>query len=685
MSTRAKIIRVSSLVCALLGLAATCDTQPRDSEPVPAGRQQLHSSALVVSPDGARLYVTHPDADSVSLLDAGDGRVLRQQLLAADMPAPDAMGQYTPAVAPRALALSKAGDRLYVTGQRSGHVYVLDATTLAVQRDAFVCAEPIGVLLSADDASVFVACSQDDQVLQLSALDLGLSAKVDCDRKPWALAWAGQTLLATHLLGPGLSGFSTSPLALAATRVLADGVYAPDAGALDVPIAEDHSTHPHGLVRGIYAVSARPDSEELWVAHLMLGTDTAQPVLDFQRTVFPALSILDFQGTQQARLSVQTQPSDDAAIGDVVSGPHALTFSDDGKLAFVVDANSEDLLVIDTDQRVELQLVRPLPGHLPEAVAFSHGKVYVQERNSEDVAVFRVEQRAGETRVVQAGAAWPSLTRDPMPAELRLGQKLFYSANSDDVPTTQNHWMACASCHIEGRSDAVTWKFTQGPRDTPSNAGGLLDTGFLFRTADRTRVQDYWQTIDIEQGGHFSADEPVQQAQLDALAAYVNHAIPSPVPPSSDATHTLTGTALARLRAQGRDVFERLHCDGCHSGPALTDSGARNEALDLSGPMVSTAQPGGVLLHDVGTCVTEGDAPDVAHDDIAGHAREACAFDTPQLRGLWDSAPYLHDGSAPTLEATLPSMLRASAAAGAPLPELSGDDRRALLEYLRGL
>ncbi|CAN5157736.1 hypothetical protein BH11MYX1_BH11MYX1_02010 [soil metagenome] len=45
---------------------------------------------------------------------------------------------------------------------------------------------------------------------------------------------------------------------------------------------------------------------------------------------------------------------------------------------------------------------------------------------------------------------------------------------------------------MEGRSDQVTWLFAQGPRDTPSNAGGTVGTGLLFRTADRTQVADYW-------------------------------------------------------------------------------------------------------------------------------------------------------------------------------------------------
>jgi cytochrome c peroxidase len=262
-----------------------------------------------------------------------------------------------------------------------------------------------------------------------------------------------------------------------------------------------------------------------------------------------------------------------------------------------------------------------------------------------------------------------------MPVDLRLGQKLFYSANSDDLPLTQDHWVACASCHLEGRSDAVTWRFAQGPRDTPSNAGGTHDTGFLFRTADRTKVQDYWLTINTEQGGHFAATG-VQAPLLDALADFVNDALPAPAAPSTDETHTLRGDALTALRAQGEGVFTSAGCAVCHSGPAKTDSGMGNPALDLAGT---------VLLHDVGTCVTSGAWPDVAHHAIDGSARGACAFDTPALRGLADSAPYLHDGSAQTLEATLPVMLRAAAAADATTKTLSADEQTALVEYLRSL
>ncbi|HTB78208.1 MAG TPA: di-heme oxidoredictase family protein [Polyangiaceae bacterium] len=690
--TRDPSRRAGTGALVLAGLFA-CGSDPQTTppaSPVTASSlrsQQSHSSSLVASPDGSLLFVVHPDADSVSILRVATRTILHEVALAPAGPSVSATGRYDPGVGPRALAIDSVAATLYVTGQRSGKLYAVDVASGSVKASAAVCSEPIGVLVSADDADVFVACAQDDELVELRTIDLGVVATAPCPRKPWALAWAAdQTLLATHLLGPGVSAFGATPLALKETWTFADG---PPQPAPDAPEAGEDPTEPHGIARGLYDVAVRPGTSEIWVPHLMLGTDTPQPALDFQQTVFPSLSILDAGGTQLARLSVVAHPGDGQAFGDVVSGPRALAFSDDGAFAAVVDTDSEDVLVVDAARRIEAELVRPLPGHMPEGIVWLGDELYVQERNTEDVAAFRVSRAGGAVSIDADGSAFPSLTKDPMPANLRLGQRLFYSANSDEYPLTQNHWVACASCHLEGRSDAVTWQFAQGPRDTPTNAGGLLDTGFLFRTADRNQVQDYWRTINTEQGGHFDIDQPSQKPLLDALAQYVNEAIPTPVPPSTDVDHAIRGQALTALRAQGEAVFTRIGCDSCHNGPAKTDSGAGNPSLDLAGPTVSSLTTGGVLLHDVGTCVTTGPSTDVAHDDIDGHPRDACAFDTPALRGLADSAPYLHDGSAATLDAVVPimqkAMQKALAAAGRPEPPLSASDERALVEYLRGL
>jgi DNA-binding beta-propeller fold protein YncE len=654
--------------------------------------RQSHSGPTTVSSDGTLLYVVHPDADSVSAIDPVARTIAFEALLAPAPPTMDRTGGYAPSVMPRGLALDPTGTTLYVTGERSGIVYALDASSGAKKAaSAVVCSEPTGILVDEAGANLFVACSNDDAIVELRTSDLSQVAKVACPRKPWALSWGsdGMTLLATHLLSsgltptppepPGVSVFATAPLALTANWSI------PDVAAGTDP------TVPNGEVRGIYDAVMRPGTDELWVAHVMLAASTPEPALDFQSTVFPCISILDPDGNRTALLTVSVSdggPSEGGsgvggAFSDVVSGPQSITFSPDGRFAFVVDANSEDVLIVDAAQRAEAQIIRPLPGHWPVGAVWSpDDKLYVTERNTEDLAVIDVSYAADADvdasvgtglSVVVESSVIPTLMHDPMPALYRTGQQIFNSANSDDMAITQNHWVACATCHIEQRTDAITWRFTEGPRDTPSNAGGMIGTGFLFHTADRRAVTDYWRTIDEEQGGEFSLN-PEQTPLLEALEAYVNHAIPVPIAPTTD-------RSLVEL---GSGIFGGpVGCTKCHSEPLKTDSGCGNTNLDLAGPEVSVCTSGGVLVHDVGTCNT-GVFPDHPHTDMDGDPRAACQFDTPALRGLWDSAPYMHDGSQATLDDAVGVMLSAAAKVGGKT-DISASDRKALVEFLKSL
>lgn len=634
-----------------LALLAACGDNLPPHETTPVAYTAAHSGSIVATADA--VYVVNADSDSVSVIDAHARSLASEILLAGSRPAPAADGSFAPAVQPRALALSPDGKTLYVTGERSGQLYAIDVATHDV-RSVAVGSEPVGVAVTPDGATVFVACSQDDKVVAVDAATLTVGASIAVPPEPWGLAWSpvDRALLVTHLLTPAVTAIDPAARSVIATWAIPDMQPRGD------------KRLAHGEVRGLYDVAARPGSEELWVAHVMLGTDTAQPDLDFESTVFPSLSVLRAGGAYHTTLStdVLALAGIDGSFGDIVSGPHAIAFTADGALALVVDTNSEDLLVVDAQHEVEAALVRPLPGHMPEGIALSPDETvaYIDERNTGDVAIVSLD-RTGDHPVLAVEGSVARLETDPMPAPLRFGQHLFYSANSDEYPITKNHWIACASCHIEGRSDAVTWRFEQGPRDTPTNAGGMLHTGFLFRTADRNLVSDYWRTINIEQGGTFS---PADQSDLlEAITTYVNYGIPLPVPPTTDPAKV----------ARGRQLFEdsTVGCIGCHSGPRFTDSGAGNPSLDLGGP---------IMLHDVGTCVTAPFA-DVAHDDIDGHPRAACMFDTPSLSGVASSPPYLHDGSAKTIRDVL-EMTRGKMGN---ITGLSDDDLDALVEYVRSL
>jgi MYXO-CTERM domain-containing protein len=103
---------------------------------------------------------------------------------------------------------------------------------------------------------------------------------------------------------------------------------------------------------------------------------------------------------------------------------------------------------------------------------------------------------------------------------------------------------------------------------------------------------------------------------LDALAAYVATFDAVPRSPMRNDDGTMTDAAL-----RGEEIFFDLECAACHSGNAFT-----NSAEDIH--------------YDVGT-LTE-----FSGGRLGG---ELSGIDTPTLLGIWQTAPYLHDGSAATL------------------------------------
>jgi cytochrome c peroxidase len=109
-----------------------------------------------------------------------------------------------------------------------------------------------------------------------------------------------------------------------------------------------------------------------------------------------------------------------------------------------------------------------------------------------------------------------------------------------------------------------------------------------------------------------------RSADLDALAAYVASLNTFARSPHRNADGTLTPDAVA-----GETVFQIKDCAQCHSGSNLTDSVTSSDTL-----------------HDIGTLKPSSGRR--LGDTLTG-------IDTPTLRGVWASAPYLHDGSAATL------------------------------------
>jgi cytochrome c len=154
--------------------------------------------------------------------------------------------------------------------------------------------------------------------------------------------------------------------------------------------------------------------------------------------------------------------------------------------------------------------------------------------------------------------------------------------------------VACASCHLEGGDDARVWEFaTIGPRRTQSLRGGISGTEPFHWDGD----QRDFPALTKEVFEHRMSGPPLSDAQVAAASRWIDGIPARPTRAPKDAA------AVAR----GQTLFEgAAQCTLCHNGAALTN----NATLDVG--------TGG-------------------------------AFQVPSLRGVAWRAPYLHDGSAPTL------------------------------------
>jgi cytochrome c peroxidase len=254
-------------------------------------------------------------------------------------------------------------------------------------------------------------------------------------------------------------------------------------------------------------------------------------------------------------------------------------------------------------------------------------------------------------------ASRATVTTERLAANVLLGKQLFYDAR--DTRLARDGYISCASCHNDGAADGRTWDLTgmgEGLRNTINLRGTAAAHGRAHWSSNFDEVQDFEGQIRSLAGGTglmsdaaFNTGTRSQplgdpkagaSADLDALAAYVkslNEFAKSPYRTSAGALTTEAQT--------GRSVFKRENCAACHSGTAFSDSGTN-------------------VLRNIGTLKP------TSGQRLGG---PLTGIDTPTLRSVWQTAPYLHDGSAPTIAAAI------SAHSGV---SLSTSDLSALAAYV---
>ncbi len=633
-------------------MASVCAcAQPTDPSPSSSGSAAVQSRWL---------YTVSPDHNAVAVLD-------REEATARLVPT---------GARPSHLALWQ--NKLLVTLQSEGALEVLSTPELQSIARIDVGAEPVGVVVDPHTKRAYVAVSLQNEVVEINLNEFTVSRRFTVEQQPrWlALHPEGHHLYVTSVMGGLLTSIELE--SGHATKVDLPGLPGQESNfqsaTIDTFIFERRFT-------GDLEVS--PDGEAIYAPALFVNTNSAiktstSPIeRGYQNRFLPSIVKvpLDTQGDPLPSRTVPL-PLVNLPIAGLSSNRFASTagypvsarISREGDFLIAAMAGENGVVAIRLGAPnsavgvqasglsapsagsggLQIPATRPglsstlINGSIPalflktdagpRGLAISSlGEILVTSRFDRTIskvdaasirAIFDGESFAFRELELREAVRYGAAALGELEAR---GQRLFFGMNNGTTSGPAAN-VACASCHFEGRNDGLTWNFDQrGPRQTPSLAGAIsLTAPFGWEGAQPTVASEALATSHDRMGGALSP------ADAAAIEAFLDQTPEVSVPRFDE-----------EAKARGKALFERadVGCINCHNGPRFTD----NQAYDLFGVE-------GVV--------------------------------TRSLVGLAASAPYLHDGSAPTLRALLDQLKDGSMGSTESLSE----DQMADLElYLRSL
>jgi cytochrome c peroxidase len=258
--------------------------------------------------------------------------------------------------------------------------------------------------------------------------------------------------------------------------------------------------------------------------------------------------------------------------------------------------------------------------------------------------------------------------------KIELGRRLFH-----DRRLSRDGRVACASCHDPRRAfstpqpQAIGVFNRQGRRNAPALINRGYGRAFFWDGRITTLEEQVLNPIQDPNEMDLTLAEASARVGLDEAA--ISHALASYVRSilSGDAPYDryIHGDrrALSRKQQRGLQLFRgKGNCTACHVGPTFTDE----------------------RLHNSGVAWQTGRFQDEGRAAVTGNGPDRGAFKTPTLREVARTAPYMHDGSLPTLEAVVDFYSDGGRRNPTLDPEirplrLTGEEKRALVAFLRSL
>lgn len=591
-------------------------------------KKQIASTAVGGVP--SQLYVTRDGRVLVAVRDAS-------KLVALRVERPDAplerIGEAPTPAEPVALASSPDGKTIVVTAGWGQRLAAFDAGTLAPRFEAKLPREPRGVVVSDDGKTAFVSHAVGSVVSVVDLAGAKHAVRTVSMRGKDASAIA-QTTQTRRLAG------AEKKLAAATGTFKAAAL-----ASVDRRAAEGRAS-----CQGFVLAKSAAIENRIFAPQVMVDPgDPEQRPTGYGDAMsipeVPAVAIIEeATGTPlEASLAVSTAIHPGARFG--ARDPRTMMQDCLLPRAAAIDPQSKSLLV--TCLGIDAVVAYDAASIAPGAAALRHWNVgagpsgIAIDLSSRQAVVFSQFDRTvsilalgdGElTDDRSAPAPVEKTTLAPLPngpsPQMVIGRMLFHA--SGDVRISADG-RACASCHPDGRDDAITWATPDGPRRSIMLAGRVSKTPPYAWNGNAA-------TIDAHLGATFLRlrGQGIRSFELEALVAYVS-SLPAPPPRAIEDE--------AKVE-RGRRIFTSTEagCSSCHAGSALTDG----------------------MNHDVGSK----HAADVAEK-----------FNTPSLRLVGGTGPYFHDGR----YATLGELLRKSDGKMGRTKHLTNADLDALQSYLETL